>query len=454
MIRHNLSISNFKRKIRVILQIVGLLGVFFIGCKMMDYLYVAEDDWYRILWHNFYSQEKNIDCIYLGSSHVYKDLNPEILDERNRKNNFNMATSGQTLDNSYYVLKEAEQRNTIDEVYLEMYYRCSTGVTGDFQSKEALSRTWLNLDYMRFSLNKMKMLLNINPKKHYMDAFFPFIRYRKHLADSTWINKRVDYKQEENYKNYIYENENVRYLDKGYYESNIILKNPYYKMERMPNEIYMTEDAEYYLRKIIEHCQSEKIPIVLFSSPIYELEIISVGQYDNYRCDVQKIAEEYEVPYYDFNLVKEEYLPIQNPGLFMDIGHLNDNGAELFTNFFYEVVSSQPEDTEKYFYNSYEEKLASTEPEVFGIYYRDAEESELQEGEEPGKTYRMTIGSNRKDELEFQVYITPEGEDTVLLQDFSVNKEFNLPSDEHGVCKVIWRETGDTEDTHSLEVAY
>ena len=126
--------------------------------------------------------------------------------------------------------------------------------------------------------------------------------------------------------------------EKGYFYRTLVYENPYLHVEDIPDNMEMTEDAEEYLRKILEYCRKEGIEITLFRTPVYELETLAYEKYDDYTNSVNRIAEEYNVSYYDFNLVKEEYFPVQDMKYFVDAGHLNADGAEAFTNFFYEVT--------------------------------------------------------------------------------------------------------------------
>lgn len=451
MIQHSLFISNFKRGCILAVQTAIFLTVFFLCEKGMNYLYQEEDEWSRIMWHNFYRQEENIDCLYLGSSHVYFDLNPEILGERNGKNNFNLATGMQTLNNSYYLLKEAERYNKIEQVYLEMYYVASTGVRGDYSSREAISRGWWNTDNMRFSLNKADALLHMNTKEYYMDACFPFIRYREHLGDVEWISGRMEEKGNEDYRNYVYseeisDNERIEYRDKGYCYATREIPNLLYGMEREPEEMYLTEDAEYWLRKIIEYCQKKGIQITLFVSPTYEIQILSTENYDIYTQQVGKIAQEYNIPYYDFNLVCSEVFPIQQRNMFQEMGHLNADGAAAFSEFFYQIVSMPPEEAIKYFHGSYREKSEHAEPMVYGAYYNVKNEEKV-----------IRIASNREEGLEYQVFLTAESEgqtEKELFRDFSTEKEIRVPAGEFGFCEVVWCETGDYGNCRSLMLSY
>lgn len=454
MIRRSLFIFSFsKKKCRAVFLILAAAVLFLTGVRTLNYLYWQEDLWSRILWHNFYRQEENIDCLYLGSSHVYNDINPEILDEKNGKNNFNLSSSGQRVIESYYYLKEADKYHNPETVYLELYYHASTGESGDYRDRSTIQDGWNNINYIRPSLGKMEAVFDMDPVQYYPEVVFPFIRYRGHLIEKDWIRARVSEKAADDYKNYIYNDGMTEYRDKGYKKTSRELTNLLFRRDRIPEEMFLTKDAEKYLRKTIEYCREKDISIVLFSSPIYEIQPMSTENYDSYVMGVKKIAAEYGVPYYDFNLVKEEYLPIQYPEYYQDVGHLNTKGADLFTHFFYQVVSSEPESNKKYFYDSYLEKLKKSEERIYGLYFYEAGGTEVDK-DEPDKTRRMIIASNRDKELEYQVFLMPDGGETVLLQEYSTNKEFNMSWEEQGICKIVWRNTDDKEKTESMEIQY
>ena len=58
----------------------------FIYCgKLWRYLLTDDVDSYtRIMMHQLYTSEKNIDVVFVGSSHVYRSLVPEITDKIGR----------------------------------------------------------------------------------------------------------------------------------------------------------------------------------------------------------------------------------------------------------------------------------------------------------------------------------------------------------------------------------
>lgn len=77
----------------------------FIGItQILNQMYVECDGikHYRVLWHQFYENAGGIDYLYLGSSHVYRDIDPGILDQMTGKRNFDLASPAQSLDGSFF----------------------------------------------------------------------------------------------------------------------------------------------------------------------------------------------------------------------------------------------------------------------------------------------------------------------------------------------------------------
>lgn len=428
---------------RIFKMIFAVLGFQFIVWGL-NYVYVdAEQPWYRVMWHHYYEDEGKIDCVILGSSHVYCDINPELLNNEGNNYWFNLASPGQRLIDSYYLLKEADQGNELSHVYLELYYDCSTkdSLKDDIDPIEDITicdRSWQNIDNMRNSLNKIQYILSVIKKENAVELLFPFCRYRIKLDDWEYIKQTIDKKRGVDYLNYEYHydyedsNGYFDYRGQGYFYSTREFYGHLFGQSRVLEKNPMGDMSKEYLKKIISYCQNRDIAITLFVSPMNDLQLLSTENYDNFLQEVKDIAREYCIDFYDFNLVKDGYLPIYAKEYFYDMGHLNGAGANLFTAFFHKIISGA--DNQSYFYSSYREKMQETPATIYGLYYQDAED----------RTFY--IASNRDEGLEYKVVITPATGEPYKVQDFSTNKKFSLPLDEHGVCSVFFKEINENDD--------
>lgn len=432
-------------------RIAGILGaaLLFQGMgELLNVMYVSEGGRNRNLWHQFYEDEGEIDNLFLGSSHVFCGVNSILLDELNGQHNFDLSCAFQTLNSSYYLLREADRKNSLSHVYLELYYPVSLYT-------ETGAENWLNLDYMEPSWNRLEYFASIvtaDPKR-LPEICFPYYRYRGYLGDWNYITQTVEGKRTYSYYNAFQDgNGYEESLGQGYIYSSRVLQErekvmvSYYKLEENP----MGEMSEQYLRKIICFCKEREIPITLFVAPMYQLAPISTEHYDYYVDEIRTIAEEYGIDFYDFNLVKEEYLPIQEDKYYMDTDHLNGAGAEFFTTFFNQVMQKNASENKKYFHNSYEERLAAEQPHVYGVYFREHTSEEDQSVQL--KTY--SIASNREEGMEYQITLIGEDGEENLIQDYTDNKEFTLSAEEHGVCIIAARMRENAETVGGVEVSY
>lgn len=427
-------------------KITGIVVRILIFCVIVDglnYVYVTDSQWERILWHNFYKAEGKIDNLYLGSSHVYYDIDPFLLDKLNGQYNFNMSTPGQLMNGTYYLLREADRYNELSHVYIELYYLRNTG-DSDWVTQEPWFN-WQNTDYMEWSFNKLSYMLSItNDIENYIDILIPFSRYREHLGDYEFIKSNIETKMTSDYK---YSDEYEKYLDKGFRYTEYVCRaeDRRFRKKQSLGDNPMAQSSEQYLRKAIEYCQEKDIPVTLFISPMYNLQPASVGNYDNYVKQMKNIASEYGLDFYDFNLAKEEYFPIQNLKYFKDVDHLNSKGAAMFTEFFHNVASGSAEQNQKYFYDSYVQKLMREEPEVYGIHY----------WKEDAQIF-MNVVSNRDCGMEYRITITPDenlNQEPYLVQDFCDNKSFIVEA-ESGTCTVEYRMENDPDTVLLVEVEF
>lgn len=438
---------------RIAGTVVGF-SIFIMIVRALNYMYVSGDEWERILMHSFYEDEGKIDNLYLGSSHVYCDINPFQLDRLNGRYNFNLSTSAQKMNGTFYLLREADQRNELSHVYVELYYYLSIGeknfLDGGYDPIEGdVLNNCRNADHMRFSLNRFQYRITMAEPEKYPETFLGFARYRTKLDDWKYVEVTTERKRSGEYIDFVYQEQDdknevlTEYQKKGRYFSARELTDRLYRHDVVLGEEPMAGTSEAYLRKIITYCQTREIPITLFISPIYELQLISTKHYDFYLDQVREIAAEYDVDFYDFNLAKENCLPIQKAGYFMDVGHLNSTGAELYTEFFYQIMSGDAADNQRYFYSTYAQKLAHAAPEVYGVYYRDGESCR-----------NMVIASNREEGMEYRIVMSPDDQEQYVLQDYSENRNFQLDYSEHGTCMITYRMKTLPYQVQSIEIAY
>lgn len=466
-------ISHFKK-------IVLFAAVVVAVTEGMNYLYLDDtQEFARCMMHEFYENRENIDRLYLGSSHVFCDIDPVILDGINMENNFNLATSMQQLNTSYFLLREADGRNEIDRVYLDLAYQCTSAGPGNLHDYKWIPKSWFVQDQMRPSLNKLAYMLDLSGPEYYYITFLPFMRYREKLFDWEHVAGTVKGKQTEEWKNYEYtyttpEGETVRKRGgKGFriYYGTLEHGNFYagYR-ETGIEENPMTLESMEYLEKIVAYCRERDIELTWISSPTSDFELVHKGGYDNYIRQVRELAESYGVPYYDFNLCRREYLDLGQGRYWFDMGHMNRDGAEVYSQFLGSFLKAQETGEDTYgdcFYDSYEEKLESLPEEIFGLQFvpsQDYERFMPEMSKEQCEEYviylfrPVTNAPDRDMDIDIEIHVTGK-DDTEREEDVQVMRDggeaYVIRSiHEHGVMNVTVKFKDTVEEMRWEQIVY
>lgn len=403
----------------------------FTGCgKLFCFLLVDDTSSFtRIMMHEFYHQEDNIDVLFVGSSHCYFSFVPTITDRILGKNTFCAGSSAQQLDASYEIIKEADRLNDLEHIYLEVYYGLANYSL--YKERTLMTSTYIVSDYLRPSFDKLAFLLKASSKEYYSNSFITARRNWENFFETDYVMYLIQQKTSPKYQNFSYDyvsTADKQYAGKGY------VKNEGYAPEYFFLSYYpmytpgFSKDWENSLNEIIDYCLENQIPLTLVSAPMPNYSLAALGDYDTYASKINQIINGRNIEYYDFNLCKEAYIP-NTTAIFRDSDHLNTEGAEVFSTVFSQFCMGQIA-KQDLFYNTFNEKLAHLEAAVYGLNYQ---EQLVKESEDMFLRY-VTIISGYPDDTEYRIVITPENKAPYLIQDFSTNKDFTLPPEEHGVC--------------------
>lgn len=437
------------KKVKQIIAVICFCSLVYLCSQFFRYILVDDTSSYtRIMMHELYEQEENIDILFVGSSHCYRAFDTEIMDAAFGKNTFNAGSSSQSIDASYYLIKEAAKYNDIEQIYLELYFVKTLDEA--FKERKQMTSTYIISDYMKPSFDKLKFLLNASSKEHYSNSFIVSRRSWDNIFNLSYVFSLIEKKQTPEYKNYEYDYvtaDNEAYMGKGYVAN----------FEHIPEDTFfattandpinlkkLTEDWKKTFYKIIEFCKKEGIELTLVSSPMSEYLLAGRGNYDGYIDLVNEMIADTELRYYDFNLCKEKYWPSTSTNNY-DPSHLNQEGAESFSHLFTRFFLGQISESEL-FYDSYEERLQNLNPEVYGLSYWKNEDRD---------DYDVKIVSNPYGNFEYQVENCLKNGESYVIQDFSENKEFVLPKELVGTCLIHVRNKEKPDEIiQTVEIPY
>lgn len=299
------------------------------GCMQLS-------DFYRL-------PEHCVDVLCVGSSHVYYGINTCLLYDTYGIASYLLASPGQPVWLSYYLLEEAFKTQSPELVVFDI------GTL--FRKEEDFGAySWETLISMKPSLSKWNAIQAVNQYKQCLDqvgAFFSFPYYHSRYATLT----SADYKEEDRvrYNGYkpeftaISQKELEKWADviQQYGQAkeadevrrtewdteivNCLGKQPE-AASAVPDAI--TERTEHYLRKLIEFCQEREVMLLLVNSPFANQaeEKREAGAY------IWAVAGEYDVPLLEGNYLVDEMQIVFAQDL-LDASHLNYYGSVKYTDY-------------------------------------------------------------------------------------------------------------------------
>lgn len=326
--------------------------------RLCNYLLMDDSQSYtRLTMHELYERAdagEEIDTLFLGSSHCYRAYDPVLYEELTGKTAYNLGSSAQNYDTSYYLLREAASLYNLQTVYLDMHYKF---LFMDPEDRDLVQANIIS-DYMRPSLNKLSFLLTTTEAKNYTNRFFPFRRNWQELGNVAYVKENLAKKQTGSYREYEPVTvESDRYAGRGFVWSDARLDAG--AITWWDNFGKVAEDLELdtaypvsYIERIVNFCEEKGIRLVFVTAPSLDQYLEAIGPYDPAHTFVQELADRYGAEYLDFNLAKREYLDL-TADEYIDVDHLNGAGAEKLTRL---LAEADGKPIDEYFNACYDDK--------------------------------------------------------------------------------------------------
>lgn len=421
------------KRIVFVLKIFLFLILFYLLAIPVAFLLKDDANSYaRVLFHEFYSQEK-IDYLLCGASHISHGVEANIASARLGKSVLNAGTPSQHIDGTYAILRQAVKLYKIEKVFLELDFAIST-------DDAFLDRTGFKAEYivaggLRDFGIKTDYLLHCSSPKYYLNSFLPIGKDKLMTVNPKTVGKKIVSLASGDYFKYQYGDEDSEYAGKGcVLDLEEIPDGGFSNDERegrIPVE-NISDDWKNTIEKIIALCKENGIELILYSMPGSDFYLNERGNYDEYYSFCRDFARERGFLYYDFNLAKGELLSLEDSD-YHDDNHLNKKGVyrwtDCFCGFFGEKYKEENA-LETYFYASYSEKMTEMPDKIFGLYMIPSDDK---------KTMTIEPLTNHVDpkRITYDVYAIVAGGEEMLLAKDSINTTVALPAGKSGNIRVI-----------------
>lgn len=330
--RVNLFTSSFKKKpliwIKLIVFIIILLVILnYIG-NHFEYLSNKNQSstYAKQVLNTFYHDAKEVDLIFLGSSHSYCTFDPEYFDKNTDLYSYQLGTPLQHPDTSYYMMKEVLNYKKPKVMVFEIYWDM---LDDEFESKQsdmllsALKNEDLKKEYIKdvFPFNE-KIKYYFKPVRYQQDAF---AYYNKQLTD--FVNKHKVDKNIEKQIGIEY------YKDRGFlYTNKIIINEEFGKTNQFKNidghNWNMDKVQKEYIIKLKKLCYDNNIKIYFVTAPIANVSMEYIKNYNSIHDKISDFAKELNIKYIDYNIINKEENLLKEEN-FYDDAHLNNTGAVI-----------------------------------------------------------------------------------------------------------------------------
>ena len=258
---------------------------------------------YGATWEAYLQEpEDSIDTLFFGSSLVYCDVMPTVLEQAGGSSAYVMAGPEQTIPITYYYVREACRTQSPKTIVVEL--------TGMFYS-EYQNFTKVNLGYMPWGRNRLCAIFEAAEPEERLGLLFPIYPYhdRIYTVESEEISKHLSPEADAR--------RGYTYLEKAVPQQEIT-ERPF----TAESDTYKQNLA--YLCKLAEYCRKHGIRLVLYVAPSYAR--IPAAAMQTLQADVQAIPH---TAFFDCNDGTWPQVDAQTG--WYDSLHYNVHGAEIFS---------------------------------------------------------------------------------------------------------------------------
>jgi len=310
------------RKHKGILLTAVFLVVFIIINSILNFILIPSC-LTRVILHELVSSS-DYKCVVLGTSHGAYGIDADIVSKESGKKTMNLCIGGEYLQDSYYLLKKVFETNHPDTIIFDMDYDYLFNIPRTTISGSAIYNLY------PFSLDKLFYFKDKAMGMEYRAALFPWMDYRENFSNSMNIIKT---KLSSDYINYNADTVNMiannEYKGRGH-----IYRDRTDRTEKIDlvkfNEAGVDQASVEYFKKIVEMCNANNAKIIMITTPISVEQInASFDDFDKAFTYLSKLATDNNIPYYNFNLVKDSVFSrsLQD----YNIGHLYGDAAARYS---------------------------------------------------------------------------------------------------------------------------
>ena len=304
------------KNLKIIYRLLGcLIFLALVIFGVIRLQYVTRDKENARMWDNFKAlDKKSVSVFFVGNSHSFCSINPDLLYEEYGLDSFMLSSSGQTLAMDYYAIEEAIRYQCPETIYLEMSYAIHDWNT--------ISDEMSHMFFDGMPLNKIKVaaVRELIDEDNRIYFYIPLGQFH-----SRWTYLTADDYADD------------RTSPRGRYYSEHTEGNWQIEVCSVTYKEEIPENAVYYMDLIAELCEKNDIKLILYTVPYNSLwpseeSQATLTNSQGIYNSLYDYATEKGLEYYNlFNEVDEIGLDYSSD--FLDSQHFNCYGQDKFTRY-------------------------------------------------------------------------------------------------------------------------
>lgn len=291
-------------------------GVFLYLIAHITYVLRTNTEEKRNLMGFYYEKNNSLDAVFIGSSSLWRSINPLLIYEDYGIASYIIATSAQRPSSLYYLLKEAQKTQPDAVYFIDVSTAKYDNEVWEKQNEGSIRRV---TDGLKYSFNRIACNYEqTRGRDNQLAYYFDIIKYH-----SEWRNFK------ENISHWNFE---LEHKGKGFNIATSVTPLNTFVWEK-EDEIPLCEEAEKTLQKLLSYCKDNNIKAE-FTLAVSTSMTYGKAEY------IRKLIERYGYELYVFNEHLED-MKIDYTSDFVDAGHLNLMGSQKVSSYFGEYISNK-----------------------------------------------------------------------------------------------------------------
>jgi hypothetical protein len=261
------------------------------------------------VWNDLYSGKVNSDIVIYGSSRAWRHIDPTMISDSLHTTAYNLGVNGHSYKSQYFRHFLLLKFNKKPKIIIQTLDVTSFDKSSDFYNPD---------QYLPYMLNNKEMKQLTYNEYQPIDYKLPMIRYFGKKEAFMEIIKLL-----------LNPASNKPLRVKGYLPRDIMWNDDLIKAQEKLGSFEVKSDSSIIrlFEKYLNECHQLNIQVIF----VYTPEYVEGQKFVSNRSDIMTIynqfSQKYNIPFYDYSNDSMSY----HKEYFYNSGHLNKEGAELFT---------------------------------------------------------------------------------------------------------------------------